>query len=221
MQTKILDYYLNIYIKDFFLELIAPAHCAICGKKIYDNSFVCKECFSKIKINEYPLIFKEEMVYYYGMSAYEGVMKDLIHKFKFEHYKVLAETITTLLINFINKEKLTFDAISFVPMTRKELLERGYNQTYLIALKLAKTLNKTLIKDVFKVRETERQTNLSREERLKNLKDAFIVKGKYPFNILIIDDVYTTGATAREITKAFKNATDKKIFFVAIAQNIN
>jgi len=218
MQEKTLNYFYNYYIKEFFLELIAPAHCVVCGKKLF-NRFVCDNCAAKIKFKEYPLIFHEEMVYYYGMTDYSGVIKTLITKFKFENYRVLSKFFSNLILKFLETQKISFDTIAFVPMTHKELIERGYNQTYLIAKEISSVTGKPILTRLSKIRETERQTKLSKKEREINIKNAFYLQEEVNKDILVIDDVYTTGSTAKEICKTLKkNNKNNKIYFLAIAQ---
>jgi Predicted amidophosphoribosyltransferases len=221
MQKETLIYLYNSYIKEFFLELVAPAYCVTCGKKLYNSNFVCEDCKNKIKFLEYPLILHQEMVYYYGMTNYYGVMEELIKKFKFEGYKVLSSFFSNLVFNFVNDNKLDFDFIGYIPMSKGEFESRGYNQTYLIAKELSRLSGKPVINKVHKVKETKKQTDLKRDERLENLKNAFSVEGIYNGNVLIVDDVYTTGSTAHEITKAFKNKCKGNIYFVTLAKTIN
>lgn len=211
---------LNTYLKDPLLEFIAPAHCAVCGKKLSPNQFLCVDCYKKIEFNEYPLILSEEMVYYYGMSRYSGVMEELIKKFKFNNYKVLASTFAKMLKDFTEQHNITFGAISYVPMNKKEFRERGYNQSQLLANALSSITGKPVINSIFKIKETKRQTHLSREERKENVKGAFVVKEKLDLDLLVLDDVYTTGSTAKEVVKAFRKVNSKKINFIALAQNI-
>lgn len=221
MQKEILNYFYNFHIKEFFLELISPAFCVVCGKKLYDSNFVCKECQNKIKFIEYPLILHEEMIYYYGMTKYEGIMEELIRSYKFNGIKVLSKYFAKMLSYFTDKYEIKYDFIGYVPMSKNELKNRGYNQTYLIAKELSNLSQKPIIKNLYKIKETKKQTQLSKKEREENLRDAFKISGHYNGNVLVVDDVYTTGSTAREVTKVVKSVTEKNVYFVAITQKFN
>ncbi|MGB9769193.1 MAG: ComF family protein [Caldisericum sp.] len=222
MQKEILNYFYNYYVKEFFLEIVSPAHCVVCGKKLFDSNFICESCKNKIIFNEYPLISREEVVYYYGMTRYTGVMEELIKKFKFNGYKALSKFLSSIIINFIKTNNIEFDFIGFVPMSKMEFKERGYNQTYLLAKDVSFATQKPIIRSIYKIKETKKQTNLSKNERLQNLKDAFVIKEAIMGNILIIDDVYTTGTTAKEITHAFKKVLKNgNIYFIALSQTFN
>ena len=223
MQKETSTSFFSTYLKQFFLELLAPAHCVICEKKLYNNEFICKDCFERIEFNEYPLIFHEEMIYYYGITKYKGVMEEVIKKFKFQNYKVLSEKLGDMVIDFTKKHNIQFDIIGFIPMTKKELFERGYNQTFLIAKDVSKKTGVPVLNNIFKVKETLRQSQLSRKEREENIKGAFLIKDETlkDKNVLIVDDVYTTGNTAREISKSFKKNRCKNIYFVALTQTLD
>ncbi|MEF3244464.1 MAG: ComF family protein [Caldisericaceae bacterium] len=213
-----MKHFLNTYIRDFFEEFVAPAHCVVCGKKLYD-SFICNDCASKIEYNKYPLIFHKDMIYYFGMTNYTGVIKTVITKFKFQNYKVIAKFLSEQIIQFTEKQNIHFETIGYVPMTKREESERGYNQTYLIAKEIARKTNKPIFKGLYKIRETERQSKLSKQERETNIKNAFRVDANLNKDILIVDDVFTTGSTAKEICDTIsKRNKNNLIYFIAIAR---
>ncbi len=212
---------MNTYIKDFFEEFVAPAHCVVCGKKLYD-SFICKDCASKIEYNEYPLIFHKDMLYYFGMTKYAGVIKIVITKFKFQNYKVIAKFLSEQIIRFTEEQNINFETIGYVPMTKREESERGYNQTYLIAKEISIKTNKPLFEGLYKIRETERQSKLSKKERETNLKNAFRVDVDINKDILIVDDVFTTGSTAKEVCDIIsKRNKNNSIYFVAVSRALD
>jgi len=123
--------FFSTYLKQFFLELLAPAHCVICEKKLYNSEFICEDCFDRIEFNEYPLIFHEEMIYYYGITKYKGVMEEVIKKFKFQNYKVLSEKLGDMVIDFTKRQNIQFDIIGFIPMTKKSFLKEGTTKHFL------------------------------------------------------------------------------------------
>jgi competence protein ComFC len=127
------------------------------------------------------------------------------------------------------EEKITFEnfnapIITWVPQSRKRKKERGYNQSKDLAEALAKKLNLTTENLLYKTKETESQTKLKRTRRLLNMKNSFAVMeeknakesicGK---NIIIIDDVVTTGATLNEARKVLTQAGARKVMCIALA----
>jgi competence protein ComFC len=140
---------------------------------------------------------------------------------KFYRLKSLSKDLSNMISNFIYKENISFDAIGYVPMTRKELLERKFNQTYLIAKEISNLYNKPLIKGLKKIKTTRKQVGLSKKEREENLKNVFTIEEKIKGNILLIDDVYTTGSTARELVKSVYKKTEGNIIFIAVSRKMN
>jgi ComF family protein len=113
------------------------------------------------------------------------------------------------------------DAIIPVPLHRKRLLSRGYNQSTELCRSLARRLERPVISDgLNRIKNTVPQTKLGTVERQENIKAAFDassirVKGK---SILLVDDVYTTGATLRECTRTLKRAGTKEVNVLVLAR---
>ena len=104
------------------------------------------------------------------------------------------------------------DVIIPVPLHKKRLQERGYNQ----ALELARPISKMLdipinYKLCQRIRNTEHQTIISAQERRKNLRGAFCAVNSVPAHVAIIDDVFTTGSTVNELARCLRTAGAKKI----------
>ena len=113
------------------------------------------------------------------------------------------------------------DVILFVPMTAADKRKRGYNQTELIAKELHYILEKPCLNALVKVRETRSQKSLNENERRENVKNAFSVKNPEKLkgkNVLVIDDVCTTGSTLSEAARAIKAAGAGKVYAAAFAK---
>lgn len=213
--------------------------CSVCGTEIFEDEYFCKDCLSKLPINTgaycehcgrqtivpetYCLTCKDKLTYIdLGRSAfvYEDPISYLIKGFKYDNKKYLANVFSQYLSSVYFKNTLSADFIVFPPMTEKSQKRRGYNQAKLLAEKTSKLINVPAIDVVKKVKETPRQATLNRAEREKNLENAFritkrkILKDK---NILIIDDVTTTGTTANVIAKRLKNAGAKHVYVLTVA----
>jgi competence protein ComFC len=133
-------------------------------------------------------------------------------------YAEIFEDVSDAFI-FENTEKIFLVP---VPMSKRERKLRGYNQIELVVEEILKIDRKTFEFDkniLIKVRETERQTELSREKRLKNIKRAFSTNNDVSNKkILLIDDVSTTGTTLMEARKTLEKAGARKILSVTIAR---
>lgn len=192
--------------------------CPLCGRVIEEYG-LCEDC--KKLINKDPH-------YYYDIdglddlivaSTYSGLMRRLIIDFKFKGKISYGEIISEIMLEKILEKNLNEEVISFVPMHKKKERERGYNQSEILARKIAKSLDLDCI-DVFqKIVDTKFQVNLKKLEREENLKDAFVVKST-PEEIIIVDDVITTGATIAELTKMAKKAGIKKVTALIAATEI-
>ena len=163
-----------------------------------------------------------------------SLTRKLIHQFKYEPYtKNLAKTLASLIIeHFIITQKNTEDiwtnsVLIPVPLFYKKLKERGYNQSEELAKELSKVLKIPVVSDVLiKVKKTESQMKLKKEEREKNLLDAFGVRpgsdpGLTPFSgkkVFLVDDVYTTGSTMEECARVLRGAGTKQVWGIVIAR---
>ena len=118
-------------------------------------------------------------------------------------------------------ERYNIDYIIPVPLHIKRESERGYNQAGYIAKEVAKEFNKEYYPNILRrVKNTKAQSGLARGDRQSNIKDAFKVEWKECIegkNILIVDDVITTGGTVRECSKVLKENGAKKVFVLALA----
>lgn len=118
------------------------------------------------------------------------------------------------------------DVIVPVPMHKYKLLKRGYNQAALLAMKLSSKLKiKYLPQALIKTNNTIPQAELKKDDRIKNVKNSFKVNPKFKEslkgkNILLVDDVITTGATIDECCKTLRKAGPKNIFVLSIAKRV-
>lgn len=165
---------------------------------------------------------------------HDPTIKKLIWAFKYQGKTKVAILFADVLYEHL-LEKLSDDALFLnfthpiiipIPLSKKRRRERGFNQTELIAEQL-KHKDKANFFDMYtdilvRVRETEHQTHIQKKEkRLENIRDAFAVRGAHKIknrNIILLDDVITTGSTIREAHRVLVSAEVKKIMVVAIAR---
>ncbi len=221
-------------INDFFgvlFNLLYPQNCLICSNKINDLKAhpICGDCIDKIKINPETSRIEGETENFafdcaFYATMYEEVMKKCICLFKYEGKTQMANPLGKLMCDFAVKSMGTdkIDMIVPVPLHPVKLRERQFNQSELLAAHLAKKMNKSVVKDkVKRIKYTAPQTELKRDQRLKNVRGAFLVKKNADFKektVLLVDDVLTTGATLHECAKALKYAGAKKVVALALAR---
>lgn len=169
----------------------------------------------------------EEHIYFF---QYDGLIRDQIIDFKFNEesykYKMLAEFITkNIILNDKNAFQIikNYDIIIPVPISKKRLKERGYNQSELIAKQIAKATEMQFKVDcLYKNKNIIAQSKLSKEQREENIKGVYEIKNKEKLHgkkVLLFDDIYTTGSTANECCKIIKEANPNKIGVLTIAKD--
>jgi len=194
-------------------------HCPVCAAPFPSASALshspdhhCGEC------REHPPAFSQAITPY----AYEGVLAEAIQRFKYNKQTALAKPLADLLA-----EKLTttpFDLVAAVPLHPARLRTREFNQSLLIAQRIARLAQVPLLIDALnRSRDTLPQVGLSRKERDQNVRRAFRLDNPKPIQgkrILLVDDVYTTGATLREGAKTLLKGAAKEVIVAAVARMI-
>ena len=211
-----------MFLRKLF-NYVYPNVCGICGKRIFSSSYTCTNCLSILKCYKERIIFNSNYPYDYMLNMYEynGIVKSKICKFKFNDQKYIAKTFASLMMERIKKLNLAFDVIIPVPISINRYMERGYNQSYEIAKILGKILRKAVYKDILiKIKNNQRQSMLNINERKKNVLGVYKtlktdkIKGKV---VLLVDDIYTTGATVNECARVLKESGAKKVLVITIA----
>lgn len=172
--------------------------CLICGEKDTHLCSRCKNDILNISINK--KYGNDTYLYYYS-----GTLRRKFLAFKFYGRKYYAKALSEV---FLDKIDVTnYDIVTFVPISFIRLCERGYNQCEEI---LKHGNIQTTV--VLKKKHSKRQARLNAEQRVKNVKNKFVVKsdisGK---NILLFDDIYTTGATINEVKRTLKLQGAKRV----------
>lgn len=209
------------------LDLIYPPVCGICNK--INPKYICENCEEKIEkyyINQIIDYRKNKKMYYdyqIKILKYENIIRDKIIDYKFKEKTYLHKTFEKMIINnqkiysFLKK----YDIMIPVPMYITKRWARGYNQTELIAKGLSKKLNIKLKSNVLKkIRNTKKQSSLTKTERKQNIKDAFIVINENDIadkKIILFDDIITTGSTLNECSKILRKANVKEVAILTIA----
>ena len=197
------------------LEFIGLQKCSVCGKAldaIVPGMTICGTCIKK------PPHFRQAE----AVFKYNDTSKKLILAFKHGDHIELTELFVKWMGQNSTKLIQKNDILMPVPLHCHRLLKRKYNQSALLAQKLAKRYNKvydplTLVR----IKPTHSQGHLSPKERQKNIKNAFRVKDPEKIrdkSILLIDDVFTTGATVDECAKVLLKAGAKSVDVLSIAR---
>lgn len=197
------------------LDLVFPPRCEVC--RTLGPGGLCKNCEKKITL-------LTPSAFIHSVGAYEGPLKTAILKFKFRKKMNLAEPLGTLMVKYLSRglDMNNIDFLIPVPLHLKRLKQRGFNQSELLAHVITKYYNVPTVSGLlFRIKDTHPQFNLPRTERFKNVRGAFDVKGGSFLkgkNILLIDDIYTTGSTISECTRALKENGANKVHVLTLSR---
>lgn len=226
-----------------FLNLFFPLFCVVCGKTLEPDNrvFLCGQCLSQIKLLHEPVCSKcgkpgfidicaecrKESRYYSIARAagiYNGVLKECIHKLKYGKQIYLAKTFGGFLINIIEEFPLLAqcDLVVPVPLHRVRERERGFNQAHLLAEEIGNVMNACVsTKNLRRMRSVKPQVELPRSLRISNVRGIFDVRDAAEFRgkqVLLIDDVFTTGSTVNECSRVLIEAGAKRVSVLTAAR---
>ena len=227
-----------------FTALIYPPRCSFCRSPVgvQRRAFLCPDCERELRWIGAPQCPGCGLPYPAGGSShlcedclrrppfydqaravvvYQGQVTGAIHRFKYRKEYLLTEVLGWL-GNRLKWEKPDFDYLIPVPLHPKRLRERGFNQALLLSKALEDIppgkIKPRLLK---RIRHTPPQVRLNPDERRQNVRGAFELKdpdGVRGKNILLVDDVFTTGATVNECARVLKKAGAGQVSVVTLAR---
>jgi ComF family protein len=226
-------------LKGIALDLLFPRWCVGCGR---EGDFVCPECSkSRVRILP-PLCPRCGRPQLNGVTCpvctgwqaaidgirapfkFEGVVRQAIHGLKYQHLRAMAPLLGQWLGDYLAANPIPGEVLVPVPLHPKRLRERGYNQSRLLALELAKLTGMTLVDNcLVRQRHTTPQARTRNvEERRDNVAAAFACRDRRPEGkaVLLIDDVATSGATLDACARALKEAGAGSVWGLALAKEI-
>ncbi len=222
-----------------FINWLFPSKCLICNCQTNENSIFCSKCFPKITIIDYPfckicgkildssfeedcvcntcLKFPRQFELARSLFQYDKISKQIIMKIKKQSDNGVAKNCCRMLFLKYKNILETADLIIPVPSHWTRIFKRGYNPPDIIAIALSK-ISKIPFSNVLKrIKKTQYQKNKYIHERFENVEDAFYCEANLSEKtVILVDDVFTTGATLNECSKILKNQGCKKIFCLTI-----
>lgn len=211
-------------LKRLLLDLLYPNRCPFCNTIIPFDEYYCTECSDKLSLPP------EHEIYPYidcfaAATSYDSVSIPLVGEMKRKGngyaLSAAAFCIFDKLASVEEMEKI--DIITFVPMRKKDIYKRGYNQSYEMAKELSGLAGAPCRTLLVKTKNTLEQKNLGEADRRKNLNNAFKFRGRMDLKgktILVVDDVCTTGSTLSEAARTLKTAGADKIIAAVFAKTV-
>lgn len=202
--------------------LLFPPKCVLCGKLLdREESDLCHSC--RCDTPEFPdtKLKLPYLAHWSSLWYYEGTVRKSILRFKFYGHRSYAEVYGRLLAMKLLSQDVSFDILSWVPISRLRKWRRGYDQVQLIAESVGRELGVTPTPLLVKIRNNRPQSKLGIAAKRRanvlgvyRIADSDLVKGK---RILLLDDIITTGATAGECARILLTAGAKEVTCATVA----
>ncbi|MFC1632633.1 ComF family protein [Patescibacteria group bacterium] len=221
-------------LEHYCLDFIFPKECLACGIEGRSLCQACLKALPRLNIQRCPTCLKNtggqtcphcrkqtRLDSAYSLLDYSHpFVRKLCNALKHEGVVELASLFSNDLAQLLHEQKIFVDTVIPIPLSPQRLRERGYNQASLIAKPLAHLLCADLAEDILlRTRNTKPQQNLKKSERLTNLKGALSVARKVTNkNILLVDDVLTSGATLSYAANLLHNNGAKNIYGLSLAR---
>lgn len=213
-----------MFLIDTITNFLFPKVCGICKNKINKN-YTCEKCSNILKYTmERELCVRKSEDYVdlqISLFTYRNFIRSKILEMKFDGKAYISSSFAECMCKILKDKNIEFDIIIPVPIHPKRYMERGYNQSELLSRFISREFKvKNATKILFKVKNNVPQSTLNQKKRIENVINAYKVKKNKKIcgkKILLIDDIYTTGATANECAKILKKNGASKVICFTIA----
>jgi ComF family protein len=230
------------------VSLLFPCKCLLCNTLTQGDTMLCTSCWSKLEFITEPKCRSCSLPFSFDLSAsnlcasclgqppyfdsafallkYNKHSKVIIHKLKYADQLHIARCFAKLIVTRLSDEIAGYHIVIPVPLHRKRLLSRRYNQAAVLGSNIAKLAKlQFLANALVKKRHDVQQTKLTRDERMKNVLGSFSFEPRYKKRLLgkrviLIDDVHTTGTTLSECSRILKKSGCAEVYAITLARVI-
>lgn len=235
-------------VKDLLLDFIYPKNitCIICDNpiKLTNTYSICKDCFKELyflkdaclkcgkPIINHNLEYEDiatcaycaKKGFYFDRAIscieYNSISKKMILDFKYKNKTYFCRYVAQIMSEKMELENLKADYILFVPLHKKRMRQRGFNQSQKIAEDLSDITGIPVLNCIYRKKNTRRLYKLSFKERQEELKNSFCIKDDDNLlknrDVIVVDDIFTTGSTANEISKMLRLSCVNKITIMTL-----
>ena len=190
--------------------------CVVCGVEKGVADELCSHCERELLALKHGETTAKELDAF-SVYKYDGAAGKIVRGYKYNGKRYLADFMAGKMAAAVPNDT---GAICFVPLHKKRLRQRGFDQAELLADRIAKITGIPLAHATERTRNTITQTKLSQQQRRENMKDAFVACGQISGNVVLVDDVLTTGATAAECAAVLKGSGSGSVFVLTFARSL-
>jgi competence protein ComFC len=190
--------------------------CEVCGIERDVDDCLCSICRDEINTQVHGETKAKELTAF-SVYNYSGSVAKLVRGYKYNGRRYLADFMAGEMSKALNED---FDSVCYVPLHKKRLRQRGFDQAELLAKSISKTMNIPFKNVIERIRNTKTQVSLGLKQRQENMKGAFAASGQISGNVVLVDDVLTTGATAGECAAVLLDAGASNVFVLTFARSI-
>jgi competence protein ComFC len=184
--------------------------CSRCGMPTAFETFVCDQC------KGVDFVFESAR----SPLRYAGVGKEIVHTLKYRGYTRVVERLAVPLMLGVLDATDRFDAVVPVPLHRSRLRRRGFNQAELLAGGVARKINAPVSGTLQVVRRMRDQVELTTAGRRANVAGAFRARSRVRGRVLLVDDVFTTGATMSACAEALVRAGAREVHALSLCRTV-
>lgn len=206
------------------LDLLYPPKCVFCHRLLEKKEHnVCAACARSLKVSDerYSAPQLDDEFLCWAPLHYEGLVRESLHRYKFSGNAFYCETYADIICSVLNHGELACDMVTWIPLSKRHLRQRGYDQAELLARAVAKRTGIPCCGTLKKIKNIRAQSSLKDlRERAENVKGVYrvrpdaVIHGK---RILLIDDIVTTGSTISEASGTLISAGAAEVRAAAIA----
>lgn len=212
-------------IFDYILDLIYPRKCVFCGK-VLDETDICSACAEKLPYTKGDEAFQKLAFIPKCVSPlyYEDAVRESFLRYKFAGVQAYAARYGLIMSECIenNLDCSAIDVISCVPLSKKRLRKRGYNQAQLLAKEISASLGIPFRPLLCKIKDNPAQSGTkSAKERANNVVGVYSIQANADIEgktVLLVDDIVTTGATLSECARVLRKAGAGQVYAATLAR---